>query len=298
MKAALGIDAGASSTAWCLLAEDGLELAHGKAPPLTGHIFSDSERDLNLGHLRTIMREASAHGVVKAVIAGITGLHKDTEAQRAFTQEAARVLSLTPDNIYFDNDLQILYTALFEPGEGIVLYAGTGAVAYHETAQGKRETAGGYGYLVDDGGAGFWIGQQALRWLLREHDRSGVSDQLLGKELYSVLGSSHWPTMMEHIYSHGRAGVTALVLGVSRAADQGDEAALAILVAAAKELADLLRRLQLRLNKDLPIAFAGGLSNSEHLVHALRLELAEIPFEVANIQAERAAAKLALERLA
>lgn len=296
MTAALGIDAGASSTRWCLLGEDGLELKRGVAPPFTGHLFEAAERETNLACLRAVLSEAAEHADILGVVGGITGLHRNTEAQSVFVAEAARVLNLNPQYCYFDNDLHVLYSGVFAPGEGVVLYAGTGAVAYHETLAGDIETAGGYGYLVDDAGAGFWIGQRALRWLMREHDAHGESESVLARALCEVVDSS-WSGIMRYVYAHGRSGVAALVPAVASAAVNGDEVALAILEAAALELADLLKRLQTRLGTSLPVAFAGGVANSEVVVERVGLELAPLPFKVVTIQADRVAAELALTYL-
>lgn len=47
--------------------------------------------------------------------------------------------------------------------DGVFLIAGTGSAAYGIRQDGATHRAGGWGYLLGDEGAGYWIGNQALR---------------------------------------------------------------------------------------------------------------------------------------
>lgn len=294
---ALGIDAGGSSTRWCVLSENG-ELGSGTTLPITGHIFSERDLEQNTSRLRGLLKDALAVAQPDAVVAGVTGLHKDTPAQQFLLDFIASVLQIDASRITLDNDLHVAYASVFAPGEGLLLYAGTGAVAYHETVDGGEVRAGGYGYLIDDAGAGFWIGQQGLRSVLRHVDRHGQEgDSPLAVGIYEVLECHAWPDIMAKVYSAGRAQVAALTPAVIAAADAGDAVAIDILQRAGDELARLAADVQQRLPEGLPVAFSGGIAKHAPLVAARIKEKLAVPVQVVTARADLAAARLALSHV-
>ncbi|MEM6431968.1 MAG: BadF/BadG/BcrA/BcrD ATPase family protein [Deinococcota bacterium] len=290
----LGIDAGASSTRWRLIDSTG-ELARGTTDPITGHIFTASDRETNLNRLHDLLTSVLAVATPDAVVAGMTGLHQHTDAHALLVNDIIQKLGLPAGKVVLDNDLNVAYLGVFAPGEGILLYAGTGAVAYHQTADGGEVRAGGYGYLIDDAGAGFWIGQQALRQVLRWVDEGGQpSDALLASHIYDALGTRTWPDIMATVYGGGRSKVAALVPVVVAAADAGDSAALAILQQAGRELARLAKDIQHRLAEPLPVAFSGGIAqHAQQVVASVQAELADV--QVVTAEADVVAARLALK---
>ena len=293
-KVALGIDAGGSSTRWCVLSEAG-ELGSGTTLPISGHIFSERDLKQNTSRLRGLLNDALAVAHPDAVVAGVTGLHKDTPAQQFLLELTAETLQLDPAHITLDNDLHVAYASVFAPGEGLLLYAGTGAVAYFETADGAEVRAGGYGYLIDDAGAGFWIGQQGLRSVLRYVDRHGQpSDSLLAVGIYEVLGCHTWSEMMAQVYGAGRSQIAALAPAVVAAAEAGDAVAVDILQRAGDELARLASDVQQRLPAGLPVAFSGGIAQHAPLVAERVKEKLAVSVQVVTARADLAAARLAL----
>ena len=289
----LGIDAGGSSTRWLLRSGGGTVLAQGQTGPLTGHIFSDN--DAQLARFSGVLEAARAVHPPDALVAGITGLHPGTVAVNLFARAVKDVLGLTPECTVLANDMHVAFRGAFGPGEGILVYAGTGSVAYHETATGEVIRAGGYGYLVDDAGAGFWIGQQALRALFRQVDTTGRPPQTpLAEALYARLGSRDWPQIMPVIYAGGREFVASLASAVGEAERAGDRIARTILEQAGAELARLARDVQGRLPAPLPVAFAGGITRlSKTVQEGLETRL-NIPVRVVNDEPVAAAARLAL----
>lgn len=293
-KVGLGIDAGGSSTRWCVLSEQG-ELSSGTTLPITGHIFSERDLEQNTSRLRGLLNDALAVAPLDAVVAGITGLHKDTPAQQFLLELTAETLQLEPAHITLDNDLHVAYASVFAPGEGLLLYAGTGAVAYFETVDGHEVRAGGYGYLIDDAGAGFWIGQQGLKQVLRYVDRHGqASDSPLARGIYEALECHTWPDIMAKVYGAGRAQVAALTPAVIAAADAGDAVAGDILQRAGDELTRLAEDVQQRLPAGLPVAFSGGIAKHAPLVAERVKEKLAVPVQVVTARADLAAARLAL----
>ncbi len=260
-KVGLGVDAGGSSTRWLLLDSSGTEVGRGEMPPITGHLFTAQDRESNLTRFTELLRDVHEIVVPDAVIAGITGAHPGTGAAALLRDTVIRTFGLKPKCVRITNDMDIAYASVFAPGEGVLVYAGTGSVGYHVRSDLSTVSAGGYGHLVDDAGAGYWIGHEGLKQTLRWADESGFpSTRPLAQEIYKALGSSEWHEIIGVVYGEGRSPVASLAPAVKRAAEQGDEAAKAILGRAGHELARLARTVIGRVGTTLPVALAGGIT--------------------------------------
>ena len=114
------------------------------------------------------------------------------------------------------------------PGEGVLLYAGTGSVSYHQAADGTIFRAGGYGYLIDDAGAGLLARPSRLSNTSFVPLTSAVNPprHLLLAPSMKALGSDDWDGIIGIVYGGGRSRVAALAPSVAHAAEQGDSAAL------------------------------------------------------------------------
>ena len=133
----LGLDTGGSSSRWLLLDEQGHEVGSGSAPPITGHIFTEEGRAENLGRLQKVLQTVIEIAQPDAVVGGITGLHKDTPAAATLQREIYRALELEPEQVRLDNDMSVAYASVLGPGEGVLVYAGTGSIAYHVSLEGR-----------------------------------------------------------------------------------------------------------------------------------------------------------------
>jgi glucosamine kinase len=294
----LGIDAGGSSTRWLLRDQAGKELGEGTAGPITGHVFTPADLDATVGRLRALLAEAASVARPDAVVAGITGFHPQAGPSEALAQTIADSLGLERSRVSLVHDMHIAYASVFEPGAGVLVYAGTGSVAFHVTSSGRSLRVGGYGYLIDDAGAGYWIGHQGIRQTMRWADEgSDTSRHPLARAIYEELGSNGWEDMVVTVYGGGRQRVAALAPAVAAAAAEGDEAAVAILRQAGEELARLGKLLFRRVGSPLPVAFAGGISRLSPIVNeSLRAALpAGTSVEEATVEPVSAAVRLAVE---
>jgi glucosamine kinase len=291
----LGIDAGGSSSRWLLLSSRGTVLGEGRTGPLTGHIFGAG--DDQLGRFVSLLNAVKAVRSPDALVAGITGLHPGTVAAELFAGAVSEVLGLGPERRVLRNDMHVAYASAFSPGEGVLVYAGTGSVAYHESVAGEIVRAGGYGYLIDDAGGGYWIGHRALRALFRAADAAGrPADTPLAELLYARLGSRDWPEIMPVVYGGGRGFVASLAPAVAEAERAGDALAKDILERAGAELARLARDVLGRLGASLPVAFAGGVTRLPVVTGSLEAHLGA-PVRVVEGEPVYAAARLALRLL-
>ncbi len=275
----LGLDAGGSSTGWLLVDPRGNELARGRTGGITGHLFSgvgeelSAEGQASLERLQALLREVEQAGRPTGVVMGAAGLEGGSRAADHLVRVIAEGLSLPADAVVVDNDMEIAYRSAFEPGEGVLVYGGTGSIAYHVPRNGPALRIGGYGYLIDDAGGGFWIGRRALAQVLRWQDELGMpAARPLAREVYAQLGSSSWPVIRQRVYSGGRSSVAALAPAVVRAAAKGDETAAGILAEAGTELARLANAALRRLGQLLPVTLLGGVT---HMGGVLQKSLAE-----------------------
>jgi glucosamine kinase len=131
-------------------------------------------------------------------------------------------------------DMEIALESAFGGGAGLIVIAGTGAIAYGRNDRGETARAGGWGRIVSDDGSGHWIGVQAIRAALREHDR-GNRSQLL-RELMRELGA---PDVHELAVKANADPVPnfAEILSVVLSVAESDSAASRVLESAGQELA-------------------------------------------------------------
>lgn len=268
MTLALGIDAGASSTRWRLERADGKVVAQGAGTPITGHLFTAEAQAAARAAIAAIGNELAPHGKPVCVMAGVTGLSTNSEPANLLQHALADVFDLPLARVAVQDDLRIAYLGAFAPGEGILVYAGTGSIAYHLTRDQAIERAGGHGFLIDDAGGGFWIGQQALRALVRRRDARRDATALDGA-LLAAIGGADWSDIRAFAYGGGRQAVASLARVVGDAANQSDGEAALLLTVAGGELARICKALIDRLGP-LPIALAGGVARAPLLLDGLR----------------------------
>jgi len=294
---ALGIDAGGTAARWLLLDSSGRELGGGQLPPFTGLLSTPNARTENLARFRAVLSAARELAPADAVVAGVTGLHAGTAAAALFRDAAAELGY--GESVWIGNDMRIAYASVYPPGGGVLVYAGTGSVAFHVKRDGVAVSAGGHGMLIDDAGGGFWIGREGLKQTLRWHDELGrPSDLPLAQEVYASLGSTRWPDINQTVHEDGRGRIASLAPAVGRAALRSDTAATEILTRAGGELARLATAVFGQLGAVLPVALAGGVvAVGPMLTNAFAANLpAGVPWRVASLEPERAAAELALAK--
>ena len=252
----LGLDAGGTATRWALADAAGRVLAQGAAAGFSGLQMADAAGQRAIeAVLRGIAQQAAAHGRVAAACAGVTGFDGDQAGPLAGL--VAGVLSVPAGRVQLYNDIELACRAAFKPGEGILVYAGTGSVAAFIDAQGVSHRAGGRGGLIDDGGSGYWIAREALRRVWRREDEEPGAWQRspLAQRLFEAVGGSDWSHTRAWVYGASRGQLGGLALAVASAAEEDPEA-LEILQRAGEELARLALAL-IRRHGAHPVALAG-----------------------------------------
>jgi N-acetylglucosamine kinase-like BadF-type ATPase len=251
----LGIDAGGTQTRWALAAADGALLAEGTVAGLSALQMSKPDGRASVhATFATLARDVLAHAQPARVRAGLTGFGGDGEL---LTSWLAELLGIAPAAIAMCNDIEIAYRASFTPGEGYLVYAGTGSIGAFIDGDGTFHRAGGRGVVLDDGGGGFWIAREALRHIWRSEDEAPGSWQHspMARAVFDYVGGSDWSHSRQFIYGQERGEVGKLALAVAASAGQ-DPAAAAILTGAGRELGRLANAL-LRRFGPRPVSLAG-----------------------------------------
>lgn len=290
----LGIDAGGTETRWALAAPGGAILAEGRVAGLSAlQMGTPGGRDAVRATFAELAAGVLPYGVPARVQAGLTGFGGDDERLQRWLAE---LLHLAPAAIHFCSDMEIAYRASFAPGEGYLVYAGTGSIGAFIDREGHFHRAGGRGVVLDDGGGGFWIAKEALRHIWRlEDERPGAwRASKMAHAVFDHVGGDDWACSRQFIYGQDRGAVGKLALAVAATADH-DPAAAAILQHAGRELARLARALISRFGPR-PVALSGraaGLHPS--IVTAMRdLLPAGLEFSHGAGGAHYAAARMAL----
>jgi len=258
----LGIDAGASATKWALINEKGI-VASGVGEAMDGHLY----REASVARMQKVLGEISIEikGLkVDSVFMGITGVTHDGSIEK-------EIHSVFKSKSTVVSDIELAYRANFADGDGILLYAGTGSVVYAIDENASVHQIGGWGYLLGDEGAGYWIGKEAIRCALYQiESKKVIQEASLAALILEEISAHDWNTVKGFVYSQDRSAIAALSKIVDIAALSGDVDAIKILNKAAGHLADLVDRIDKQLmRKSLPIKFTGGISASKSLYSEL-----------------------------
>lgn len=283
----LGIETGGTGSRWCLSAPSGAIVARGEMEPMTGHVFSQAERDRVAGIFTKLAGELENIGRTAAIVAGVTGLGPESAVRAVFSEILTSAFGCPETKILVVDDMWLGYRARFQPGEGIIVYSGTGSIGYHLAADGEIIRAGGRGVLIDDGGSAAWIAAEALRRLLRREDEAPGSgwDSALGHALAGALGGASWDAVRTHVYGGDRGSLGLLARAVAVAAETGDAVAAEIFTQAGGELARLALALKVRVGAK-PVALCGRAATLSPLIAQRFRAIVALPVALDEMQVD------------
>lgn len=257
----LCIDAGASSAKWCLKTDAGFRT--GTVGPITGHLFTEEAQSAAYAELVKIATETSA---ISKLIIGITGLDNGTEVANNLVAYLSELFKVDKANIVIMNDMELAYSAVFDPGEGVLVYAGTGAIASQVDKSGNFIRAGGWGFHIGDFGAGYSIGAAALRYVtgLWDQGKEPLNDEF-AKAIMNFANCKDWADLRIFIYGNGRSAIASIAPIVGKLADAGNEIAQLLIQDAALALAELAQHIVDRTGATKVIAMGGTFKISDQL---------------------------------
>ncbi|PRY13360.1 N-acetylglucosamine kinase [Kineococcus rhizosphaerae] len=148
-------------------------------------------------------------------------------------------------------DLLAMYFSATDSDAGAGLIAGTGSVAARVGDGALERVVGGTGWLLGDGGSGFWIGRRVVRAVAAELDGTGAATSLTPAVLADLgLADDRRPRegrpfvlgeLVDTAYGAEPVRLARLAPVCFAAAGAGDAVAAGVVAAAQDELAVLVR---------------------------------------------------------
>lgn len=236
----IGVDGGATSTKCLVVDERGHVLGASRGGP-SNHIHGERGLLRLQEALRIVFRAAfggQARPRAQSVCLGMTGVSKGTQSAQVVETVTRELLQV--EHLYVCNDLEIALAGASLGQPGVLVYAGTGAHTLGMDETGRTVRVGGWGHLIDDEGAGYDIGRQALKWVFRAEDGRG-RPTLLREKLLAHFGCATLGDLRRKVYEDDglpRPEIAALARLVGEAAAEGDAIAQSILALAGQTLAE------------------------------------------------------------
>jgi N-acetylglucosamine kinase-like BadF-type ATPase len=261
-RIAVGVDAGGTKTA-VVYSVDGetvrVDTHDAVSPSLKGTEAAASA-------IATAIESTTDGAIPHAIFVGAAGAGREDVADGIRSALQSRFGNA---KVGVRDDAYIALRAAIPEGDGVVLIAGTGSIAYAQNA-GEGYRCGGYGYLIGDDGSGFAIGAAAIKHLLKAYDGRVPRDAFV-QAVEAHLGVQTLTDVLERVYRSSApvgtvAGVAPLVLEMAQSSDR---VATKLVQTAAMELFDLLKGAIKRgglTGSDAPIALAGGLLSANSLL--------------------------------
>jgi N-acetylglucosamine kinase-like BadF-type ATPase len=193
------------------------------------------------------------------VCVGAAGAAAAPDAARAL---AERLLDRLPaDEVAVTSDAVTAHAGALGAGTGVVLAAGTGAVAVGVGDEGVFTRVDGWGPWLGDEGSGAWIGLAGLRAALRAYDGRGADTALhqAAIDLFGELG--RLPVVLSEGDNPARVAASFAPV-VGRTAAAGDRVASEIMHAAAAALGEavIAAARPIAGSGPIPVAITGGLA--------------------------------------
>jgi len=234
----IGIDGGGTKTALVLTTEDGRILNRhiGEATNPADIGVEECVKRLEK-QLDALLKDfGGREAEIESIYAGIAGSANDK------TKNAVHVhlSSLLPNCRHIENGSDA-FNALYgesDDGYGITLIAGTGSSSFVLTESGMTQV-GGWGYLVDDAGSGYSIGQAALKAAYRSFDGRGEKT-ILEEMCLNKLGIN-FKDAIPQIYEGGKHYIASFARVAFEAFEKGDKIACGIIDEHAEALCVHLR---------------------------------------------------------
>ncbi|MER5421283.1 N-acetylglucosamine kinase [Streptosporangium roseum] len=157
------------------------------APPeATGASALPAASDVPVGTALAAAPDAAVGTICLGLTTLLGGPAADRElAERLFTGIGARRVLLT-------SDVVTAHAGAFAGRSGVVLAAGTGAIALGVAPDGRTRQVDGWGYLYGDAGSGFWIGRRGLDAAYRGFDGRATPGPLTerARHVFGDLGTA------------------------------------------------------------------------------------------------------------
>lgn len=255
----IGIDGGGTKTVGLLTTGTGHLLARVQAGPSNYHVVGEAETERVLAGVVAELYEKAGTSPRREVrfCLGMAGLGRP--ADRKVVGQICDAIGI-PEHRRLTHDAHIALVGGTEKQTGVIVIAGTGAIAYGINPDGRDARASGWGYLLGDEGSGYDIAINGLRAVARAADGRGAPTELT-QRLLSKLKLDEPPELIRWVHAASRdtiAGLAAIVFDAFRTEDAVAtgiiDTAIDELVAAAVSVTE-----QLKLRDPFDVVLSGGI---------------------------------------
>jgi N-acetylglucosamine kinase-like BadF-type ATPase len=268
----LGVDAGGTKTRAVLADVDGRIAGAAEAGPGNAQAVGAAAAGaaVRAAAGAALARAGAGADAVRGAFFGLAGVR--TPEERAAL--AAELSGLGLGRAWeIGSDLDAAHAGALAGGPGVVVIAGTGSAALARNAAGETAQAGGWGWLVDDCGGGYWLALRGLAAACEGEDGRGPATTLGARAAVFFVAPGLRELLRElHTGRRDRAGVAAFAREVRTAAAAGDAVAASLVRAAANELLRLAVAARARVGggEGFPLAVTGGLALGSELAEGAR----------------------------
>jgi len=293
----IGIDGGGTKTVGALSTLEGKilrEIEIGSTNP------NKIGFEKTIFNLRELISKISKNKKIKIAYLGLAGgLEREKEKREKIKKALQRFFDFP---IFVDGDQKIAFRAGADERDGIVVIAGTGAIAMGW--RGKREAiSGGWDWLIGDQGSGFWVGKRVLEEIGKSLD-GRRKDFKLKKFVLKKLKIKREEQIYKKFYHQDFA---ERVASISKLVDQfskkGDKFSQRILIEAAGEVSKMAISVIKKLNfkkEKFPVVFVGGMFKSKIFRERVEEEIKKVAKKAKFILLKKkpviGAIKLAIEK--
>jgi N-acetylglucosamine kinase-like BadF-type ATPase len=264
MTFAMGIDGGGTHTRSLVINDLGAVIGMGNSGPSKPDAVDPETARANLHQaIWASCEPCGGPAMLDTIFVGMGGVVSEVDSE--VVRRMLDGLALRPTiPIGIDHDIRVALAGGTAGQPGIALIAGTGSSCYGRNAAGESWRCGGWGYILDDVGSSFYLGQQALMAIVRSYDGRGPATALQGPVL-EALGLHDPDEIMHRIYhprlDHG--GIAGLAPIVCAMADS-DSVARSIITRGCADLAEmvLVTVHKLRLPEDTLVVPVGSLATA------------------------------------
>jgi len=262
MALAIGVDGGGTQTRCVVLDDQGSVKGYGVSGASKPDAVEPTIGRKNLQEaIRLACESCGGTRAIDTVFLGMGGVSSPADVQVVLGMVSD--LDWCPNvPISVDVDVAIALAGGTGGQPGIALIVGTGSSCYGRNAAGETWRSGGWGYIVDDYGSGFYLGQKALEAVIRAGDGRGAQTALTTPILQG-LGIHDLNEVMHRIYYPrlDHTGIAALAPIVVQVAQQNDAIAQSIIERGCDELALMVATVthKLQLGDDVLVVPVGSL---------------------------------------
>lgn len=272
----LGIDGGGTKTTGIVADENGKVYIESHAGPSNPNTLAPDEFEEVLKGLAADLEKQDPiiFSQLAVCFAGMSGAGDSWRCDAKFEKVLTKFLPQQTEVIVRNDAYNVLYSeTLGKPG--IIQIAGTGSITFGLNHENKTVRSGGWGYLFDEAGSAYHLGNEALRAVFKNYDGRGpetvMTEEIIKyfnvKDVTDLLGKVHGP-------EHPRSVIAQLAPLIIAAAENGDGVAAKIIRKACAEIMECIESCHKKLfaadHPTLVVLSGGVFANSQQLLDCLR----------------------------